>query len=628
MAPFSQMASVRFLKAYGTTVRILSSYTAFSVTSGWLGEERRRIRLARIHRRNALRLLRTISALKGLFIKIGQLISIMTHFLPEEYRQELEGLQDSVPPHPFAEIEARIREEFGKGSDELFRRLDPVPIASASLGQVHVGELQDGSKVAVKIQYPGIGQLVAADLKTLKRIFGLLAMVFPSYGLRSVYREMALVVSQELDYKAEGKNLERLRENFLEQPEVRFPKVFWDRSSKKVLTMEFMEGIEIIDRPAMARLGIDPREVATRVIHAYCKQIFLDGVYHADPHPGNLIIEPQVGPDGKTTGFKLVMIDFGALATISPAMKSGLTLFVEGLIARNSQTIAAAMRQMGFVARSSSPEAFDKMVGYFYDKLKTVRLEDLKSGDLGSIAGLEDLLELQRLKVSFRQLLGSFHVPKDWVLLERALLLTLGLVTHLDPEINPADIVLPYVEKFVLGKDRSFADIVMGVTKDIGLSYLNLPHDVQTLIHRLEEGQVTVRLHSLEDAVGRVIGTLRSLSYAILTVGAVGLWELLRYDPDPWPARYALAGAALFGLMLVKTLILKRELWRPFKTLRLVISSNPRTRTFWGTSSAAGLWSGLIWPGRWSRFATRGGSASPPRWMTSTLSHPSRLGTL
>jgi predicted unusual protein kinase regulating ubiquinone biosynthesis (AarF/ABC1/UbiB family) len=274
---------LRFLKAYWSVFIILSSYFVLSLQKKLLGEGWAQDKTALVHRRNARRIERSILELKGLFIKMGQMLSIMSNFLPEALTQGLEGLQDSVPPHPYEAIEKRFQEEFGKNPRELFARFEDTPIASASLGQVHVAYLKDGTKVAVKVQYPEIDEIVKSDLKTLKRIFGLLHLFFPVYGLRSVYGEIAEVILRELDYNYEGKNLEVLKKNFETEADFLFPDVYWDLSSEKILTLRFMEGTKISYLDELKRQGIDSGVVARRIIHAYCKQIFIDGVYHADP---------------------------------------------------------------------------------------------------------------------------------------------------------------------------------------------------------------------------------------------------------------------------------------------------------------------------------------------------------
>lgn len=540
---------LRFLETYVVVLVVFGSYFSVWFKKRLLGETWVRERIDGIHRRNARRIERTILKQKGLFIKVGQMLSIMSNFLPEELRKGLEGLQDAVPPHSYPAIEARFLQEFGKRPTEIFQNFEPEPIASASLGQVHVAYLADGTKVAVKVQYPEIESIVRTDLKILKRIFWILHLFFPSYGLKRVYEEIGEVIRQELDYVYEAKNLETLRKNFEREKDFLFPDVYWDTSTSRVLTLRFMEGVKVSNLDGLKERQVDPRQIATRIIHAYCKQIFLDGVYHADPHPGNLLVQR----DGR-----IVLVDFGAMARVSAPMRHGLSRFAEGLIKRDTRLLASAMREMGFVAREEGWEPFERLVEYFYGKLANLKIENFKNLNLANRQNLEELLEIKKLKISFRELMASFHVPKDWLLLERTMLLVIGLTTHLDPALNPIEIVLPYVEKFVL-KDRSLADVVVSLTKEVGFSYLMLPHEVQKTLSRLNAGQLSVGHRDLPRQVQRLYILGHQLLYGLLCLGALFLALRLEEVGRTAEMRYAGWAAAGFGAILLGSLVKNRK---------------------------------------------------------------------
>ncbi|NJM91251.1 MAG: AarF/ABC1/UbiB kinase family protein [Myxococcales bacterium] len=217
-------------------------------------------RLREVHLRNARRIERAICELQGLFIKVGQLISIMTNFLPEEFRRELEGLQDAVPPRAFADIERRLREELGRGPEVLFASFEERPIASASIGQVHRAQLHSGQRVAVKVQYPDIEEIVRSDLRTLQRIFRIVSWFVPYHGLDEVYREIRVLVLAELDYRAEADNGRKIGSNFEGRSDVRFPIVVAALSTSRVLTTHFETGCKISDIASLRKQGsIAPR---------------------------------------------------------------------------------------------------------------------------------------------------------------------------------------------------------------------------------------------------------------------------------------------------------------------------------------------------------------------------------
>lgn len=543
---------LRLIKAYSQFLIILGSYLSLAVRRKILGETRTADLVVKTHRRNARRIEKTIVELKGLFIKVGQMLSIMSNFLPEALTQGLEGLQDAVPPHPYEAIEKRFEEDFGKKPLEIYARFDETPIASASLGQVHVAYLQDGTKVAVKVQYPEIDDIVRSDLKIMKRIFGILHLIFPVYGLRNVYEEISEVVLRELDYTYEAKNLETIRKNFEKESDFLFPDVYWDYSTSKILTLRFMEGIKISALQEFQANGIDPTEVATKIIHAYCKQIFIDGVYHADPHPGNLLVQKKNGE-----GIRIILVDFGATATISQKMRQGITLFAEGLIKRDTRILANAMREMGFVAREGSFEPFEQLVDYFYEKLTHIKIENFRNLDLRQFHNLEDLLELRKIKISFRDLMTSFHVPKDWILLERAMLLAMGLCALLDPKLNPVQIVLPYVERFVL-QDRTFTQVVVDLLKEIGISYLQLPHEIHKTLRRLNEGAVSLHIKDLDPHSRRLYILGHQMLYGLFAVTGLLSAFYLRSEGQEDLATYALYGACGFSAVLLLSFLRHR----------------------------------------------------------------------
>ncbi len=537
-----------------------------------LGASRLEKRWEKIHEKTAREIKKNVLLLKGLFIKVGQMMSIMTQFLPEAITRELEGLQDAVPPAPYSAIESRFQEEFGKSPQEYFLEFETTPIASASLGQVHVARNFQGEKLAVKVQYPHIESIVQSDLKTLKRIFALLGWIFPQYGLQKTYTEIREVILEELDFKNEAKNLETLHRNLEEQRWVKFPKIFKEYSTSKVLTLQFMEGVKISHLKALEGINVSPEDVAKRILHAYCQQIFIDGLYHADPHPGNFLIQgaeeevevleetsTETAPPEKKHIRKImpqiVMMDFGAVARISEPMRQGMGRFMEGIIKRDTATISRAMKDMGFIAKGQEEEIFDRIVEFFYERLKDVKIEEIKNFRLDSMQRLEEILEFRRLDLSFQDLFQSFNVPKEWALLERTLILLMGLTTHLAPQLNPMTIIIPYAEEFVLGKDRTFADLVIDTLKEVALSYLKLPTELQRTLRRLNQGELQLENHHARENALRISLALNRLVYTLLVLGSLGAAHILQQQISPYTSwTYGLSAgfSVLLGYQLIR----------------------------------------------------------------------------
>ncbi len=515
----------RFFKAYWVTFVVIASYLSVKLQAKFRSEAAiQRILLAK-HRRNARRIESTIVALQGLFIKVGQLISIMTNFLPAEFREELEGLQDQVPPRPFTDIEKRIREEFGgRGVGELFAEFSERPIAAASIGQVHVARLKSGERVAVKVQYPDIDAIVKIDLSTLRRIFGIVSYFVPYQGLDGVYREIRDMIAQELDFHLEAKNGKRVAANFVGREDVAFPRVIEELTTSRVLTTCWEDGVKIADLEKLESVGVDRKVIARQVVEAYCQQIFIDGVYHADPHPGNVLVR-RLGEDDKVSAC-IVFLDFGAVAEVSPKMRQGIVDFLQGAIHRDTQRIVRAMRDMGFIARGADERVFDRVVEYFHQRfqeeiqLDSFNLKDLK---FDPQKGLENLADLRRMNISIRELSSSFHVPKEWILLERTVLLLMGLCTELDPDMNPMGVIRPYLERFVLGPDQDWSKFVVDTTKDVAMSAVALPGELRRFITRAQRGDLEFKFGNVDAATRQIVTLGHQVIYTLVGIAAAAL---------------------------------------------------------------------------------------------------------
>jgi len=508
----------RFVRAYRTTFSVIFSYLWLSLKGRFFGATYRSERIAGVHTRNAKRVHGTILALQGLFIKVGQLLSIMANFLPEEFRSELEALQDQVPPRSFVEIRARIEKELGKPIAELFKSVQVEPIASASLGQVHEARLKDDTRVVIKVQHSDIDKIVKLDLKTIRRIMGIVQWFVPVQGLDAYYHQIKDLLEQELDFNGEADNIERISRNFGNDERVIFPIPVRELSTRRVLTSTFLEGKKVGDTAAIDALGIDRKDVARRLVRAYCQMIFVDGIYHADPHPGNVFVRA----DGA-----LILLDFGAVAQLSPQMRAGIPEFLEGVLRRDTDRLISAMRKMGFLSRSSDPAVSEKIIEYFHMRFQEeVKLEsfNLKDIRIDPQRGFESLLDLRKMNVGLKELSGAFHIPKDWVLLERTLLLLYGCCTILDPDLSPTSIIEPYLQEFVLG-NRDFAQIAMETAKDMALKAFTLPDDLRRYLTRATRGELEIRVRGMQDGARTIYAVGRQIIYTAIGIafGAASL---------------------------------------------------------------------------------------------------------
>jgi ubiquinone biosynthesis protein len=542
---------LRALRAYWTTMVVIASYLWLRLRARFHGDAWVEKRLIRTHIKNARRIERGICELQGLFIKVGQLISIMTNFLPEQFRRELEGLQDAVPPRPYEDIEQRIREELGTGPDELFAQFDRQPIASASIGQVHVARLAGGETVAVKVQYPDIDEIVRTDLRILRRIFRIIERFLAYEGLDELYREIRSIVLAELDFRAEADNGDRIAANFEGRAEVGFPRVVRELSTQRVLTTHFERGVKISDLAGLRRLGVDRKVLARQVVEIYCQQIFTDGVYHADPHPGNLLVRPGPGAGDPPT---IVFLDFGAVAEISASTREGIIELLQGALSRDSQRIVKAMKQMGFVARGADERVFEQVVEYFHARFQeSISLEsfNLKEVKFDPDKGLETIADLRRLDLSIRDLSANFHVPKEFIVLERTLLLLMGLCTELDPQLEPMTVIRPYVERFVLGEEGDWSQLLVETSKDLMLTVTALPGEVRKFMRAAHAGDLQLRFRNLEQASHLMYRLGHQAIFAAVAIAGAALAVVLEGRGEPGRAAWGWWTARIAGVCLV-----------------------------------------------------------------------------
>ncbi len=421
------------------------------ITPDWLKARRRRV-----DDRNSDRLLAGMLRLRGVFIKLGQVLSIMGGFLPRVYAKKLERLQDQVPPHRFAGIEKAFKQSLGKRGDELFAAIDREPIAAASLGQVHVATLKGGRKVAVKVLYPGIRGVIAVDLRVLGLAIKVYKWFVPVHKLERVHESLVDLLRRETDYLHEAECMERMAKNFAGEPGLSFPEVVHELTTKDVLTMTFMEGIKITRLDELRKAGVRTDGVALELVQAFYKMLFVDRFFHADPHPGNFLVLPA--EEGEpASSFKLVVLDFGAICEARTALIDGMFEILTGFFGQDDGAVVRGFRRMGFVAPGGNDKLLEKTVKVYFAKLLKVKdrsaaaLMNAKASDLQSLADPEvERSELQ-------ELMRSFEYPEDWFYVERACVLMFWLAAQIDPHLDTLMAGFPYIMPLVAERAQAQA---------------------------------------------------------------------------------------------------------------------------------------------------------------------------
>ncbi len=436
----------------------------------------------------------------GLLIKLGQFLSTRVDILPRSSIDELAGLQDEVPAVEFAEIKEVIEAEFESSLEQVFAQFDSDVLASASLGQVHRGHLSNGNTVAIKVQRPGIDELVAIDLRAIYQVIKLIK-IFTNWGqvidLDAIFIEFKETVQDELDYVHEGHNAETIARNSQDDPNIIIPKIYWDYTTRRVLTMEYLEGIKVTDHQLMEQNGIGRQSIAAKLLQTYVKQILIDGFYHADPHPGNLFVTP----DGK-----LVMVDFGMTGSITPDLRETLIEMVFALVNRDYSQVTEYLKELGFIRYDYDNQALNRAISIFLEELVGAG-QDLSGLDLQALLrDLETLLYEQ-----------PFQVPANFTFLGRALGTLYGICIDLDPGISFIDVAKPYVDQIAPEKGSIFR-IVKDRSKLIANALLDIPPLMQKALIRVERGEfnLTLPLRNINDAIDQNTRVTRSLVWSII----------------------------------------------------------------------------------------------------------------
>ena len=382
------------------------------------------------HRRGAGRVL-DAAALGGTLIKAAQFASSRPDLLPAAYVEILSELQDRVPPQPRTVIEGAVSGEIGRPVSEAFAEFDPEPVASASIAQVHRARLADGRPVAVKVQYPRIASLIEADLSALEGIFKAISRLEPSVNLQPILGYLRWTLPMELDFRREAEAIKELREALGNREDVLVPEVVEGMNTERLLVMEYVEGVKITDRQGLINAGLDPSRVAEQLVEVYAEQLFQRGVFHADPHPGNLFVQPgKYGP-------VLVLLDHGLTVKVPPDLVEAMKEAIEALTEGDFDALTGALQKAGLeISPDLDLDTLLGLVGVLFGSDQTG--EEDGQGDGGGTV-------LPQFGLKLGASIG--HIPNDLLLVGRAIGLIDGITRQLDPDVDTIEIVARYAQE-------------------------------------------------------------------------------------------------------------------------------------------------------------------------------------
>lgn len=486
------------------------------------------------------------------FIKLGQILSIRPDLIPPDYIKELQKLQDEVPPFEYAQVGQLIKKELGADVSEIFKSFDQKPTAAASLGQVHQAILEDDNVVVVKVQRPNIEKIIETDLDILFHLARLTERHIPAsrlYDPVGIVEEFARVIRSELDYGTEGRNAEKFRKNFQDDETIYTPKIYWEFSSKRILTMELIQGIKINNLKELDKAGYNRKKIAENGAKAFMKQILIDGFFHADPHPGNILVM-----ENEIIGF----MDFGMMGRLDEEIKEkGVDLFI-AILERNPNKIINEMLNLGITSQEIDTHSLKidirEMLDQYYDK----SLKEIKLGEL--------INQLVNIAIKYH-----IRMPVEFALLGKSLLTIEGLGLELDPHFNLAEVAKPYAQDLILER-KSPQRFILKLLNDLAELYnliILIPRQLSKTLKKMEEGvfKLEFQHRGLENLITALDRSTNRLAYSlILAAIIIGSSLIMQTDKGPHFMGFPVIGilgfliAGILGLGFIIIIIRSRKM--------------------------------------------------------------------
>ncbi len=556
MLPFLNInRNIRSIRRYLNIVRVLSTY-GFDQALEMLGLadvvarsrkllNRKKPDIARLTAAERMRL--ALEELGPTFIKLGQLLSTRPDVIPHAFVLEFEKLQDNVPSFSFEEALTQIAVELGAPVGQFFAEIDPVPLAAASIAQVHRARLNTGEDVVIKLRRPGIVAVVEADISALMALAGLAERHIPGselYDPIAVVREFARTIRREMDFSREAHTLEKFRDNFTKTPWMYFPHIYWEQSSRAVLTMEYIAGVKVSDRNKLFEQGLDGKLIARRGADSFLEMVLTHGFFHGDLHPGNVLVLP---------GNVICLLDYGIVGRLDEGLKTFLIDILSAIVKRDMDEVISLLLFAGDISETRDSRSLKRDLSNFMDGYYEMPLKELEVGRM--------LMEFIEIITTY-----SIRIQPDLMLLAKSLVLIEGTGRALDPDFDMADHLRPFIVKAI--RQKLSPRRVSREVNQILVSYLNLarniPRDLKEIINRVNRNKFKIDLEhrGLDKFTADFDRSINRLSTSmILAAMIIGSSIIMQTDKGPkimdFPVLafmgYTIAG--LVGLWLVYAII-------------------------------------------------------------------------
>lgn len=547
--------NIRSIRRYLNIVRVLSRYGFDQVLelmglADVVARSRRLFRhsmpdIARLTAAERMRL--ALEELGPTFVKLGQILSTRSDVIPNAFVREFEKLQDNVPSFSFEEVLSQITDGLGGPVEQFFTEIDPVSLAAASIAQVHRARLITGEDVVIKVRRPGIVDVVESDISALLALAGLAERHVPGselYDPVGIVREFARTIRREMDFTREGHTIEKFRDNFIKTPWMYFPKVYWEQSSRAILTMEYIAGVKVSDHGKLFEQGLDPELIARRGADSFLEMVLNHGFFHGDVHPGNVLILPDN---------VICLLDYGIVGRLDDDLKKFLTDILAAIVNRDMDEIVSLLLFAGDISDTMDIRALKRDLFNFIDSYYEIPLKEIQVGRM-----LMEFIEIITLY--------NIRISSDLMMLVKSLVLVEGMGRMLDPAFDMVEHLRPFIVKAIRQKYSP-----LRISRDVNQilsSYLNLarniPRDLKEIINRINRNKFKIDLEhrGLDKFTADFDRSINRLSTSmILAAMIIGSSIIMQTDKGPKAMGFpvlALMGytvAGVVGLWLVYAII-------------------------------------------------------------------------
>ena len=528
---------------------VLPRFLWFKLYSPFLHQKLKEKRLLKLHQKSAVQIAEVFMQLEGLFVKFSQQVSTMSGILPEAYIKEFEKAQSHPVTRPFTQIKTRIESELKGNLTDFFSSFNETPIGTASIGQVHKGTLKSGEIVAVKVQHLNIEEIAKLDLDLILKLFRIVQVFIKIPGFNSVFEEVKKMIQEELDYVHEAQQIEIISSNLKKDDRIVIPKVYNQLSTGKVLVMDFVEGEKITDRAFLAQNGIDTEVVIKNFLDIFSKNIFIDGVYHADPHPGNVLVNESG---------QIVLLDFGAVGNLGKKMKEGIIILMQAAILKDENLMITGFKKMGFIGDAPGVHQVCKkiirLIGDFLVNELKIESININQVDMDQIDFSKVFSILK--KIDLKEIEEVVKIPKDWVLLNRTIALIMGITTELAPNVDVFKTVKPNLYRMAIQKE-SLEMILKTTLQQQALRLISLPRKMEVFLAQAENGELEVNSKSRKIEVKLIYALAQQF---LFTIGAILCYYLYNQSANVFMLYLSITSAVLFIKSFVFGVYYKRKL--------------------------------------------------------------------